>query len=72
MMVQGVLNEQLANLKRKYPANAFVFIFQTTKDGNFCSSNSFQYDVNVVVEVADKGKAMWMCRFCQDGSIKVW
>jgi predicted ATP-dependent serine protease len=50
----------------------FVFIFQTTKDGNFRGANSFQHDVDVVIEVPEKGKAVQMGRFNQGGEIGVW
>lgn len=38
----GLTAEQLNELKKQYPQKSFVFIFQTTKDGNFRGSNSFQ------------------------------
>lgn len=68
----GLTAEQLTDLKRKYPHKSFVFIFQTTKDGNFRGSNSFQHDVDVVVEVPERGKAVGFGRFSQGGEVGIW
>lgn len=68
----GLNPEQLTELKKQYPTKSFVFIFQTTKDGNFRGANSFQHDVDVVIEVPEKGKAVGFGRFSQGGEIGVW
>jgi hypothetical protein len=68
----GYTAEQLNDLKKRYPYKSFIFIFQTTKNGNFRGSNSFQHDVDVVVEVVEKGKAIGFGRFGQGGSVEVW
>lgn len=43
----GFRAEDLTVLRKRYPHKSFVFIFQTTKDGNFTGANSFQHDVDV-------------------------
>jgi hypothetical protein len=68
----GLTAEDLTALRKKYPHKSFVFIFQTTKDGNFRGANSFQHDVDVVIEVPERGKAVQMGRFNQGGEIGVW
>lgn len=68
----GLNPEQLTQLKMQYPTKSFVFIFQTTKDGNFRGANSFQHDVDVVIEVPEKGKAVGYGRFSQGGEVGVW
>jgi hypothetical protein len=68
----GLSADDLTALKKRYPHKSFIFIFQTTKDGNFRGANSFQHDVDVVIEVPEKGKAVQMGRFNQGGEIGVW
>lgn len=54
------------------PTKSFIFIFQSTKDGHFRGANTFQHDVDVVVEVPEKGKAVQMGRFNQGGEIDIF
>jgi hypothetical protein len=68
----GLSADDLTALRKKYPQKSFVFIFQTTKDGNFRGANSFQHDVDVVIEVPERGKAVQMGRFNQGGEIGVF
>jgi hypothetical protein len=62
----------LNRLKSSNPTKSFIFIFQSTKDGNFRGANSFQHDVDVVIEVPEKGKAVQMGRFNQGGEILIF
>ncbi|MBL4862993.1 MAG: hypothetical protein JKY09_08265 [Crocinitomicaceae bacterium] len=64
--------EQLDAFKRKYPETSFIYIFQTTKLGNFRGGNEFQHDVDSVIEVAEKGKAIQFGRFNQGGAIDIF
>lgn len=64
--------EDLTKLKTTNPTKSFLFIFQSTKDGNFRGANSFQHDVDVVIEVPEKGKAIQMGRFNQGGEISIF
>lgn len=68
----GLSPEQLGQLKKDNPGKSFVFIFQTTKAGAFRGANTFQHDVDVVIEVPEKGKAVQMGRFNQGGEIDIF
>ncbi|SIO41491.1 hypothetical protein SAMN04488055_3819 [Chitinophaga niabensis] len=63
----GLTPDQIRNLKAQYPTKSFIYVFQSTKQGNFRGENSFQHDVDVVIEVPEKGKAVQMGRFNQGG-----
>lgn len=68
----GLEPGDLNKLKAANPTKSFIFIFQSTKDGNFRGANSFQHDVDVVIEVPEKGKAVQMGRFNQGGGIQIF
>lgn len=67
-----LLPEDLNELKSKNPNKSFIFIFQSTKDGKFRGANTFQHDVDVVIEVPQQGKATQMGRFNQGGEIEIF
>ena len=68
----GLKPEDLNRLKALNPAKSFVFIFQSTKQGTFRGENSFQHDVDVVIEVPERGKAVQMGRFNQGGEMEIF
>jgi hypothetical protein len=68
----GLRPEDLRKLRAADPAKSFIFIFQTTKEGKFRGENAFQHDVDVVIEVPEKGKAVGMGRFNQGGEIQIF
>lgn len=68
----GLEPTDLNKLKADNPTKSFIFIFQSTKDGNFRGANSFQHDVDAVIEVPQKGKALQMGRFNQGGEIEIF
>jgi hypothetical protein len=68
----GLTPDDLNKLKARNPSKSFIFIFQSTKNGNFRGANSFQHDVDVVIEVPQKGKAVQMGRFNQGGEIDIF
>lgn len=68
----GLSPDDLNRLKATNPTQSFIFIFQTTKDGKFKRANVFQHDVDVVIEVPEKGKAVQMERFNQGGEIDIF
>lgn len=68
----GLDPEALNRLKILNPSKSFIFIFQATKLGSFKGSQSFQHDVDVVIEVPEKGKAVQMGRFNQGGEIDIF
>lgn len=68
----GLTPEELNRLKSANPSKSFIFIFQATKEGRFRGANSFQHDVDVVIEVFEKGKAVQMGRFNQGGEMDIF
>jgi hypothetical protein len=64
--------EELANLKVRNPGKSFVFVFQTTKEGKFRGANTFQHDVDVVIEIPEQGKAVQFGRFNQGGEMQIF
>jgi hypothetical protein len=68
----GLTVEDLRFLKSQYPSKSFIYIFQSTKQGNFRGENGFQHDVDVVIEVPEVGKAVQMGRFNQGGEMNIF
>ncbi len=68
----GLKPADLNRLKVSNPTKSFIFIFQSTKTGHFRGENSFQHDVDVVIEVPEKGRAVQMGRFNQGGQIEIF
>ncbi|MDP3558108.1 MAG: JAB domain-containing protein [Bacteroidota bacterium] len=64
--------EDLERLKAENPGKSFIDIYQTTKTGNFRGTNEHQHDVDVVIEVPEKGKAIQFGRFNQGGEIEIF
>jgi hypothetical protein len=67
-----LLPSDLDKLKANNPGVSFIYVFQTTKEGNFRGSNHFQHDVDVVIEVPEKGKAIQNGRFNQGGEMQIF
>jgi hypothetical protein len=68
----GLSPQDLEKLKRNNPGKSFIFIFQTTKDGKFKGANSYQHDVDVVIEVQERGKATQFGRFNQGSEMSIF
>ncbi len=68
----GLKPEDLERLKSENPGKSFIYIFQTTKEGNFRGANQFQHDVDVVIELPEKGKVVQFGRFNQGGEMGVF
>ena len=68
----GLTPEDLNALRKRNQSKSFVFIFQTTKDGKFRGANTFQHDVDSVIEVPEKGKAVQYGRFNQGGEMPIF
>jgi hypothetical protein len=62
----------LDTLKANNPGVSFIYVFQTTKEGNFRGSNHFQHDVDVVIEIPEKGIATQNGRFNQGGEMQIF
>ena len=68
----GLTPEDLNRLKAMYPDKSFIYIFQTTKEGKFRGANTFQHDVDSVIEIPEKGKAVQYGRFNQGGEMPIF
>lgn len=64
--------EDLERLKSKNKDISFVYVFQSTKGGQFKGNNEFKHDVDVVVEVPEIGKAVQYGRFNQGGTMNIF
>ena len=64
--------KDLDELKAANPGVSFIYVFQTTKEGNFRGSNHFQHDVDVVIEIPEKGQAIQNGRFNQGGEMQIF
>jgi len=68
----GLTPTDLNKIKASYPEKSFIYIFQTTKSGAFRGANTFQHDVDSVIEVPERGRAVQYGRFNQGGEIKIF
>ena len=68
----GPYPDDLNRLKLLNPTKSFIFIFQTTKHGKFKRANIFQHEVDLVIELPQRGKAVQMGRFNQGGEISIF
>lgn len=68
----GLSVQDLETLRHNYPQKSFIYIFQTTKEGNFRGANEFQHDVDIVIEVPEKGLAVQSGRFNQGGEMRIF
>ena len=68
----GLNPKDLEKLKSDNPGVSFIYIFQTTKEGKFRGTNEFQHDVDVVIEVPEKGIAIQNGRFNQGGEMNIF
>ncbi len=68
----ALTSKDLEQLKTKNPGKCFIYVFQTTKLGAFRGKNEFQHDVDVVIEIPEKGKAVQFGRFNQGGEVSIF
>ncbi|MEO6301576.1 MAG: hypothetical protein ABIP51_00260 [Bacteroidia bacterium] len=68
----GLSPQELTKLKTDNPGVSFIYVFQTTKEGKFRGTNEFQHDVDVVIEVPEKGIAVQNGRFNQGGEMRIF
>ncbi len=68
----GLSPEDIDKLRAANPGKTFIFIFQSTKEGNFRGDNAYQHDVDVVIEVPERGRAVQFGRFNQGGEIAIF
>ena len=57
-------------LRKMHPDTSFIFIYHTTKEGNFKGVNEHAHEVDVIVQV-DKGRATATGRFNAGGSMEI-
>jgi hypothetical protein len=63
--------DYLRQLRQDNPKTSFIFIYHTTKEGNFRGKNENAHEVDVIIEVAD-GKAKGNGRFGIGGMVEVF
>lgn len=68
----GLSPFHLEHLQNTYPSISFIYVFQTTKQGNFRGENGYQHDVDVVIDVPQKGIATQYGRFNQGGQMEIF
>ena len=57
-------------LRKMHPDTSFIFIYHTTKEGNFKGVNEHAHEVDVIVPV-DKGRATSTGRFNAGGRMEI-
>lgn len=68
----GLTPQQVDGLAEENPGKTIIEICQVTKNGVFRGSNERQHDVDVVIEVPEKGRAIQFGRFNQGGEIAIF
>ena len=64
-------HKNIIRLKQQNPGKAFIFIYQSTKDGNFRGGQEIEHEVDMVVTIDDKGVAHCTGRFAQGTTLDV-
>lgn len=68
----GLTSKDLEKLKADNKGKSFIYVFQATKAGKFKGNNEFQHDVDVVIEVPERGKAIQYGRYNQGGETDIF
>ncbi|MCX6257957.1 MAG: ATP-binding protein [Bacteroidia bacterium] len=63
--------DYLRQLRQDNPRTSFIFIYHTTKEGNFRGKNENAHEVDVIIEVAD-GMAKGNGRFASFGEMEIF
>ncbi len=64
--------DDLKKLEEKYPNISFIYVFQVTKAGSARGTNEYMHNVDVVIEIPEKGKAVQFGRFNQGGKLDIF
>lgn len=64
--------DDLKKLEEKFPNISFVYVFQVTKAGSARGTNEYMHNVDVVIEIPEKGKAVQFGRFNQGGKMDIF
>jgi KaiC/GvpD/RAD55 family RecA-like ATPase len=62
----------LKKLEDRYPEISFIYVFQVTKAGSARGTNEYMHNVDVVIEIPEKGKAIQYGRFNQGGKMDIF
>ncbi|MBL7911658.1 MAG: hypothetical protein JNJ41_11430 [Bacteroidia bacterium] len=68
----GLTPEDLDKLERKNPEVNFTYVYQTTKDGNHKGAMEHKHNVDVVIEVPQRGIATQYGRYNQGGEMRIF
>ena len=66
----GMNIDEIRQLKEKYPSTSFIFIAQSTKDGDFRGNNDLAHEQDILIEVKE-GEAFANGRFIQGGYLNI-
>jgi hypothetical protein len=64
--------DELKKLKEKNPNISFIYIFHVTKNGKARGTNEYMHNVDIVIQIPEKGKAVQFGRFNQGGSMDIF
>jgi hypothetical protein len=64
--------KDLEMLEKKNPGKSFIYIHQSTKNGNFRGVNDYQHDVDMVVNFPEEGFAVQTGRYNQGGEMYIF
>jgi predicted ATP-dependent serine protease len=67
----GLTTDDLTLLRKENPKTAFIYIFHTTKEGNFRGKQGFAHDVDIIINVVD-GFAKANGRYGVEGIISIF
>jgi hypothetical protein len=65
-------SKDLEKLKTENKGKSFLYIVQATKASKFKGNNEFQHDVDVVIEVPERVKAVQYGRYNQSGETDIF
>lgn len=63
------LKQRIQKRNPKFKIN-FIYIFRTTKDGNFKGAMEYKHKVDVIIEVPQRGIAAQFGRYNQGGEMR--
>jgi len=68
----GLSPKELNELNENYPNTSFIEVHQVTKGGAFRGSMQYEHNVDIVIEVPEKGFATQKGRFNDGGEMKIF
>ena len=64
--------DDLRALETNNPGKSFIYVFQVNKAGSARGTNEFLHNVDIVVEIPERGKAVQFGRFNQGGEMEIF